>query len=267
MIDYQGITKTFTGIAIALLFGSTCYAQTYESSADRPRVKTTEGPVRGVAENGVRKFLGIPYAAPPVGDLRWRPPVPHKAWGAPFDSSRFGNSCPQTNELGVFAGPVSFTEDCLSLNVFTIARPNHGVRKLPVLVWIHGGGFFDGESNDYDPSALVIGTAGGPTVVVTINYRLGLLGFLAHPALDAEGHYFGNYGIMDQQEALRWVRRNIGAFGGDANNITVGGQSAGATSAAALLISPMSAGFVRRAIFQSGFLLAVTPLAAAEKRG
>ena len=140
-------------------------------------------------------------------------------------------------------------------------------KKLPVLLWIHGGGLFDGESNDYDASALVKGGPAGPTVVVTINYRLGLLGYLGHPALDAEGHNFGNYGLMDQQEALRWVQHNIAAFGGDPGNVTVGGQSAGSTSTAAAMISPASAGLFHRAIFQSGPLLTVAPLALAEQRG
>ena len=144
------------------------------------------------------------------------------------------------------------------------AQPWCGVsaKKLPVLVWIHGGGLFDGESNDYDATALVKGGPAGPTVVVTINYRLGLLGYFAHPAIDAEGHHFGNYGLMDQQAALHWVKRNIAAFGGDPGNVTVGGQSAGSTSTAALVISPASAGLFHRAIFESGPLLTVAPLRA-----
>ena len=154
------------------------------------------------------------------------------------------------------------------LNVFT---PSHGAaagsKKLPVLVWIHGGGLFDGESNDYDASALVKGGPGGPTVVVTINYRLGLLGYFAHPAIDAEDHHIGNYGLMDQQAALQWVKRNIAAFGGDPGNVTVGGQSAGSTSTAALVISPASSGLIHRAIFESGPLLTVAPLPLAESRG
>ncbi len=231
-------------------------------------MRTTEGPVQGFVRNGMSEFLGIPYAAAPVGDLRWRPPQRHAAWTKTLEATKFGNTCPQITELGVFAGPVSVTEDCLYLNVFT---PHTGGtangKKLPVLLWIHGGGLFDGESNDYDASALVKGGPGGPTVVVTINYRLGLLGYLGHPALDAEGHNFGNYGLMDQQEALRWVQRNIAAFGGDPGNVTVGGQSAGSTSTAANLISPASAGLFHRAIFQSGPLLTVAPLALAEQRG
>jgi para-nitrobenzyl esterase len=229
-----------------------------------PLVRTSDGPVQGFVRNGVNTFLGIPYAAPPVGALRWQPPQARAAWTDTLRAVRFGNTCPQITELGVFAGPVSLTEDCLYLNVFA---PPAGGKKLPVLVWIHGGGLFDGESNDYDPTALVKGGPGGPTVVVTINYRLGLLGYLGHPALDAEGHDFGNYGLMDQQAALRWVQRNIAAFGGDPANVTVGGQSAGSTSTAALVISPASAGLFHRAIFESGPLLTVAPLDLAEQRG
>jgi para-nitrobenzyl esterase len=231
-----------------------------------PLVQTSEGPVEGTVNNGMNQFLGIPYATPPVGALRWQPPKPHAAWTQPLAANAFGKTCPQITELGVFAGPVSVSEDCLFLNVFAPpAKP--GAKKLPVLVWLHGGGLFDGESNDYDASALVKGGPAGQTVVVTINYRLGLLGYLGHPALDAEGHDFGNYGLMDQQEALRWVHRNIEAFGGDPGNVTVGGQSAGATSTAAVMISPASAGLLHRAIFESGPLLTVAPLELAESRG
>ena len=128
-------------------------------------------------------FLGIPYAAPPVGALRWQPPQPVAAWTQTLNATKFANTCPQITELGVFAGPVSVTEDCLYLNVFTPSRQwaRQQGKKLPVLVWIHGGGLFDGESNDYDASALVKGGPAGPTVVVTINYRLGLLGYSAIP--------------------------------------------------------------------------------------
>lgn len=235
------------------------------AAASGPVVKTDQGPVQGSVQNGVTQFLGIPFAEPPTGALRWQPPKSHAPWTQTLQATAFGKTCPQITELGVFAGPVSVSEDCLFLNVFTTSRalaPGGG--KLPVLVWIHGGGLFDGESNDYDATALVLT---GPAVVVTINYRLGLLGYLAHPALDAEGHDFANYGLMDQQEALRWVQRNIAAFGGDPGNVTVGGQSAGATSTAAVLISPASAGLLHRAIFESGPLLTVAPLESAEKRG
>jgi para-nitrobenzyl esterase len=237
-----------------------------KGAENAPSVRTAEGSVQGFVRNGVSTFLGIPYAAPPTGAHRWQPPQPIAAWTQTLKATAFGNTCPQITELGVFAGPVSTTEDCLFLNVFTPHGAGTG-KKLPVLVWIHGGGLFDGESNDYDASALVKGGPGGPTVVVTINYRLGLLGYFAHPAIDAEDHHIGNYGLMDQQAALQWVKRNIAAFGGDPGNVTVGGQSAGSTSTAALVISPASAGLIHRAIFESGPLLTVAPLPLAESRG
>jgi para-nitrobenzyl esterase len=213
----------------------------------------------------VRKFLGIPYAAPPVGPLRWRPPRPHAAWAKPLEATAFAHTCPQNNEAAVFAGPPSATEDCLYLNVFTTNVARRG--RNPVLLWIHGGGWFDGESNDYDGSKLALGGPAGPTVVVTIDYRLGLLGFLAHPALDAEGHAFADYGMMDQQFALDWVQQNIAAFGGDPDNVTIGGQSAGAVSVAANLASPTAAGLFHRALLRSGPSIAFVPLGLAEKRG
>ena len=169
---------------------------------------TTDGPVLGLRENGVTKFLGIPYAKPPVGALRWMPPQPVAKWTGVRRAYKFGPTCAQVTTLGPFAGPPNSNEDCLYLNVFT----QDTKAKLPVLVWIHGGGYFDGASNDYDPTKLV---TKGKLVVVTLNYRLNLFGFMAHPALNAEGHAAGNYGLMDMQAALRWVQRNIAAFGGD----------------------------------------------------
>jgi para-nitrobenzyl esterase len=260
-------------LAAAAVLGSLIAAADFAPPAmaaehGAPAVRTTEGRVQGFVNSGVNAFLGIPFAAAPAGALRWKPPEPRAAWTQTLDATKFGNTCPQITELGVFAGPVSVTEDCLYLNVFTTSKSAAaGAKKLPVLVWIHGGGLFDGESNDYDASALVKGGPAGPTVVVTVNYRLGLLGYFAHPAIDAEDHHIGNYGLMDQQAALQWVKRNIAAFGGDPGNVTVGGQSAGATSTAALVISPASAGLFHRAIFESGPLLTVAPLALAESRG
>jgi para-nitrobenzyl esterase len=217
----------------------------------RPVVKTAEGPVRGFVRDGVFVFLGIPYAAPPVGALRWMPPQPVEPWWEPRRATKFGHTCPQVTELGPFAGPSSTTEDCLYLNVFTTGRGGGG-KGNAVLVWIHGGGNVDGESNDYDATKLATGGPSGvPTVVVTINYRLGLFGFLAHPALDNEGHPFANYGILDIQAVLQWVQRNIAAFGGDPSRVALGGQSAGAVDTGANLLSPLAANLFNRAIFQS----------------
>jgi para-nitrobenzyl esterase len=213
-----------------------------------PVVVTKDGPVRGLFANGVSVYLGIPYAAPPVGDLRWRPPAPPARHGL-IDATQFANTCPQVTELGAFAGPSSTTEDCLYLNVFTTGT---GGRQKPVLVWIHGGGNVDGETNDYDGSKLATGgPLGTPIVVITMNYRMGLFGFLSESHLNAEGHPFANYGILDQQAVLRWVRANVAAFGGDPNNVTLGGQSAGAINTAASVMSPAAAGLFQRAIFQS----------------
>ena len=223
-------------------------------------VSTAEGPVEGFAANGIIQFLGIPYAKPPVGLLRWMPPQPVPKWTAARKAGKFGPTCAQVTTLGPFAGPANSNEDCLYLNVFT---PNVKA-KLPVLVWIHGGGYFDGASNDYDATKLAMR---GKLVVVTFNYRLNLFGFLAHPALVTKGQPGGNYGIMDMQAVLRWVQRNIASFGGDPGNVTVGGQSAGGGAAAANVVSPGAKGLMHRAIFQSGGYTPFATKATAEDRG
>jgi para-nitrobenzyl esterase len=233
-----------------------------------PVVKTAEGSVRGTTENGVNIFKGIPYAAPPVGNLRWQPPQRVKRWKGMLDATQYGNTCPQVTTLGAFAGPTSANEDCLYLNVFTTNKNSN--KKKPVIVWIHGGGNVDGESNDYDGSKLATGGPNGtPTVVVTLNYRLGLFGTFSHPAINSEGHLWGNYGTLDQQAALRWVQRNISAFGGDPTRVAVGGQSAGAYNTAANFLSPLSNGLFNRAIFQSspGFFSTLPTAADAVARG
>ena len=223
-------------------------------------VMTAEGPVEGVARDGVTRFLGIPYPKPPVGHLRWMPPQPVAKWTGVRQTSKFGPTCAQVTTLGVFAGPANSNEDCLYLNVFT---PDVKA-KLPMLVWIHGGGYYDGASNDYDAAKLV---TRGNLVVVTFNYRLNLFGFLAHPALDTKDQPSGNFGIMDMQAVLAWVKRNAAAFGGDPNNVTVGGQSAGAGASAALVVSPGSRGLIHRAIFQSGGYTPIASRATAQERG
>jgi para-nitrobenzyl esterase len=209
-------------------------------------IKTTEGPIQGLVSNDVTAFLGIPYAAPPVGPLRWMPPKAHGRWTTILQAKAFAPICAQTTTLGVFSGPRNANEDCLYLNVFT---PAHKLgAALPVIVYIHGGGNYDGETTGYDGSKLA---AKGHVVVVTMEYRLNLMGFLAHPALDGEGHHFGNYGILDQQAALRWVGRNIAMFGGDSKNVTLSGQSAGAIDTMISLLSPLATGLFQRAICQS----------------
>ncbi len=239
-----------------------------QAHADHPTIAFTDkGLVKGVASSSMKKYLGIPYAAPPVGALRWQPPAPAKHWHGVRDASQFAGHCPQN--ASPFGLP-SASEDCLYLNVYT---PNHKgflrdiLHKHPVMVWIHGGALFLGESDDYDPIKLV---ERENVVVVTINYRLGLLGFLAHPALSAESDYqgSGNYGLMDQQAALKWVQRNIRAFGGDPDRVTIFGESAGGLSVHSHLASPGSADLFHRAIVQSGaYALQQAPLAAAEATG
>lgn len=213
--------------------------------AGGPVVTTHSGPVEGVVDGDVAKFLGIPYAAPPVGELRWRAPQAPQPWTSVRDASQPGPACPQ---LPSPFGPTSDNEDCLYLNVYA---PAGTAQDLPVLVWIHGGDFITGQGADFDGSALV---ETGGIIVVSINYRLGILGFLSHPALDRESAdgSSGNYGLLDQQAALRWVRDNIQAFGGDPHKVTVGGESAGGLSTLSHLASPTAAGLFQRAIVESG---------------
>jgi para-nitrobenzyl esterase len=214
-------------------------------------VDTAEGPVRGREKDGIDMFLGIPYASPPVGKYRWRPPQPVEHWTKPIDATHYAGTCPQVATLGTFAGPPSVNEDCLYLNVFTTGGRHTG-KKKPVIVWIHGGGNVDGESNDYDGSKLVRGGSSGvETVVVTFNYRLNLFGYFSHPAINAGQPMWGNYGTLDQQAVLHWVQRNIESFGGDPTKVTVGGQSAGSYDTGANILSPLSKGLFSRAIFMS----------------
>ena len=238
----------------------------------KPLVFTFSGSVRGsVTSAGVREFLGIPYATPPAGNLRWRPPVPHAPWFAPLQDTQFANHCPQPpSPFGI----ASVTEDCLFLNVFTPDSDDF-FHPRAVMVWIHGGALVFGESNDYQPTALVH----DGVIVVTINYRLGALGFLAHSAFagettdpdrdrDSDPNSAGDYGLMDQQLALRWVRDNIRFFGGDPLNVTIFGESAGGLSVFSQLASPSSEGFFHKAIIESGaYALNTQTLAAAEVAG
>jgi para-nitrobenzyl esterase len=219
------------------------------------------GAVRGVLVPGSYAFRGLPYAASPVGGLRWRPPQHPAEWDGVRDATQFAPSCPQP--ASPFAPPAPFSENCLYLNVSTPTLRRDADR--PVLVWIHGGGFTEDAGRNYDGSKL----AADGIVVVTINYRLGALGFLAHPALASRsGGPAGNYGLMDQQAALRWVQHNIGRFGGNPHDVTIAGQSAGGVSVLAHLVSRGSRGLFQRAIVQSGaFALTQQPLADAEAAG
>ena len=230
-------------------------------SDSAPIVHIDTGVVRGVSGPGGYAFRGLPYAAPPIGGLRWQAPQPPAAWQGIRDATQFAPSCPQPP--GFTAGPRN--EDCLHLNVYTPQLGSHPGGGRPVLVWIHGGGFTQGAGRDYDPTKLV---ADG-IVVVTINYRLGALGFLSHPALaSSPGGPSGNYGLMDQQAALRWVQRNIDRFGGDPDVVTIAGESSGGLSVLMHLVSPSSRGLFQRAIVESGsFALTQQSLAAGEAYG
>ena len=213
---------------------------------------TPSGPVQGALEDGVTVFRGLPYAQPPTGALRWRAPRALAPWTEVRAATAAQPACPQKRGLSLEGGgdPGRIDEDCLYLNVF--APPADGNAKRPVMVWIHGGALIFGAGSlpIYDASAL----ARRGAVVVTINYRLGPLGFFAHPALEAEAPNGAvNFGLLDQIAALQWVRGNIAAFGGDASNVTVFGQSAGAQSVLALMASPLAAGLFEKAIAQSPY--------------
>ena len=214
---------------------------------------TTNGPVQGVLRGGACTYLGIPYAAPPVANLRWRPPQQAPRWGPnPYDATLI-RQCPQVNTN---TGALQGVEDCLTLNVWAPAF-GPSARGLPVLVWLHTGGFQETSSNFAANDGRRFAEERG-AIVVAPNYRLGPFGFLAHPALTTEDPNYsssGNYGLADQRAALRWVRENIAAFGGDPGNVTLAGTSAGSTSAAMHLVSPASRGLFHRVIMQSAYAL------------
>lgn len=212
-------------------------------------LRVDAGDLLGAEAGGVLAFKAIPYAAAPVGRLRWRMPRPPASWEGVREAADFGPSCPQTPMLGETAPPRGpFSEDCLTLNVWT---PQDATGPLPVIVWLHGGGFTNGgaSAKAFDGAAL----ARRGVVLVSLNYRLGRLGFFAHPALSAEqtGEPKGNYGLADQIAALQWVRRNIAAFGGDAGNVTLMGESSGGLAVAALMVSPPAQGLFHKAVVLS----------------
>ena len=222
-------------------------------------VDAPAGKFEGSTEGALRIFKGIPYALPPVGQARWRPPSPLPRSPGVTNATQFGPACPQPKSriASIYAeelGPVS--EDCLTLNIWTRAD----ARKAPVFVWIHGGAFTTGSSSEtfYDGARL----AQQGLVVVSINYRLGVLGYLAHPELSAESPrgISGNYAVLDQIEALRWIQLNIGAFGGDASNVTIAGESSGGLSVVYLMAVPEARGLFAKAIAQSAYLISTPEL-------
>ncbi|MEN7536675.1 carboxylesterase/lipase family protein [Aurantiacibacter flavus] len=255
------------GLAVLLSVGCTTVPQ--ESSfAGQDRVQTQSGLVSGVPTDSGMVYKGLPYAAPPVGQMRWRSPEAPKPWSGVRVASEFGAPCAQGSLRGRTQISSISREDCLYLNVWT--PENSAAGRLPVMVWIHGGAFENGmgTSPTYDGTGL----AGKGVIVVTINYRLGVFGFLAHPDLAAESAHgsSGNYGLEDQLAALRWVQSNIAAFGGDPDNVTLFGQSAGGASVRTLISSPQSMGLFARAIIQSGASvsgLSAIPTSQAEQQG
>ena len=219
--------------------------------AASPRVTIDTGTLEGLDTAGVMVFRGIPYARPPVGPLRWRAPLPTRLWRGVRDAKQLGQNCIQHqpySDIDPFKAGVS--EDCLYLNVWTNSLDKRAPR--PVLVWIHGGGFWAGFGGEERHNGARLAKKGA--VVVTLNYRLGPFGFLAHPAFLAESPYHaaGNYGLLDQIAALRWVQRNIARFGGDPSRVTIFGESAGGMSVGSLIASPLAKGLFQRAILESG---------------
>ena len=265
--------RSFLALLIWLTIFDTANAQdTSQLTADAPLVKLTGGMLQGTTHNetGIHIFKGIPFAQPPVGSLRWKEPQPEKSWNGVRKADHFGNKPMQKPLYGdmVFRAD-SVSEDCLYLNVWTPARSSFD--RLPVLVYFYGGGFSAGDGSEvrYDGESM----AKKGIVAVTVNYRLGIFGFFAHPELTNESahHSSGNYGLMDQRAALLWVRKNISAFGGNPDKITIAGESAGSVSVSAQMASPLSKDLIAGAIGESGAMikptLAAIPLAEAEKNG
>jgi len=251
-------------LGLALGTAATC-------SADSLTVKTEQGKVTGktINDGKVKAFLGLPYAAPPVGDLRWKAPQPPAKWSGERDASKFGAHCAQNHVFDdmVFQGPAP-SEDCLFLNVYAPADATDK-SKLPVMFWIHGGGYSGGGSDEPRHNGDFLPLKG--VVLVTINYRLGVFGFLASSDLAREGNgTAGNYGLLDMVAVLQWVKENIKKFGGDASNVTIFGESAGSFAVSTLMASPMAKGLFAKGIGESGAafsdVLSVDSLDAREKK-
>jgi para-nitrobenzyl esterase len=256
------VSSALALVAVALLTlgcgrGDGAAMPTAAPPSDLALVQTATGQVRGLVTPDHRLFAGIPYAAPPVGALRWQPPMPASPWPGVRDATKFGPRCLQDLDGDLELGRHT-DEDCLTVNVWTPPPSNE---PRPVMVWIHGGAFINGSGGGYDSRWLA---DRGDIVVVTLNYRLGALGFLAHPALGPAGDV-GNYGFEDQQAALRWVRDNIAGFGGDPDKVTIAGESAGGMSVCDHLVAPGSVGLFRAAIIQSAPCQAQLALPDAER--
>jgi len=263
MTKLSRLASGLAAVAFAILAASCASDQSGATGA--LTVKAPAGAIEGVAEGKLRVFKGIPYAAPPVGDARWKPPSPARPWSGVLKASGFGPACiqPKAQGTGIYTQDLgALSEDCLTLNIWTPAS----ARKAPVFVWIHGGALRTGSAKEtlYDGTSL----ASRGVIVVSINYRLGVLGYLAHPQLSSESPegVSGNYGTLDQIEALRWVQKNIDAFGGDPKNVTIAGESAGGLSVMYLMAAPPARGLFAKAIAQSAYMIS-TPELKVEKFG
>jgi para-nitrobenzyl esterase len=254
-----------SAMALYILMAHSNFAQSADTMTSAsntlkgPIIKAPAGQVQGRTEGTLNIFKGIPYALPPVGALRWRPPSPMPRWAGARQATEFGSACfqPAPQLSNIYAGnSMPMSEDCLTLNIWAPA----GAHKAPVFFWIHGGALTVGSSRDplYDGTRL----AQQGVVVVTINFRLGVLGWLAHPELSKESPLgiSGNYALLDEIEALRWVQRNINAFGGDASNVTIAGESSGALNVMYLLASPPARGLFAKAIAESAYMISTPEL-------
>ena len=268
-IDFR---RGLPGLTVTVALMSGLFGQSFSARAEQSPlvVKTKLGKLQGKAEGRVRAFLGVPYAAPPVGPLRWKPPVPAMKWKGVKQATEFGSHCMQPKVFAdmVFRDP-GINEDCLTLNIWTPATDAKA--KLPVMVWIYGGGFLGGGSSEPRQDGAKLAQNG--VIVVSMNYRLGIFGFFAHPDLTSESPHkaSGNYGLMDQTAAIAWVHDNIAKFGGDPDKVTVFGESAGSFSVSSQMASPLAKGLFIRAIGESGGAFASAglpykPLADAEAK-
>ena len=259
--------KLFTSLFLAILLSPAVFAQLNNNNATT--IKIINGTLEGTNESGIAVFRGVPYAAPPIGDMRWREPQPVKNWNSIRKAGKFGSRAMQLNVFGdMNFRSNGMSEDCLYLNVWTPAKTSS--EKLPVLVYFYGGGFIAGDGSEprYDGESM----ARRGIVAITVNYRLGVFGFFSYPGLTKESphHASGDYGLLDQAAALKWVQQNIAAFGGDAKKITIAGESAGSFSVSAQMASPLSRNIIAGAIGESGSLLGLSPTATlqnAEKAG
>jgi len=245
----------FNRAVLLFLIPATCAV----TLAQHPTTSTESGAISGVHEDGLNIYNGVPFAAPPIGDLRWRAPAPVTPWKSTRKANAFAPACMQEGVSMPGETPPAVSEDCLYLNIWTPAKSAR--EHLPVIVWIYGGGYINGSSSMPLYWGDLLAHKG--LIVVTIAYRLGPLGFLAYPELTRESphHSSGNYGLMDQIAALEWVQRNIAAFGGDSKNVTIAGQSSGSISVSILMASPRAKGLFQRAIGESGGLFEPLQLA------